>query len=271
MSLRKSRDERPLLVALHGSLVVVQTDPFDGALPLNARNDGETTEERPRPAQAAITRDFDKVTGPRPLVQLAYRAKHLRFIVGESEVGPRDHSVRPGDVRIPRPPVVQIQREIGFAHSLKGNQAETSPRVHECAIRKGDDHECTPLSRQCPLAIFAVFRASQLWKTATSFTFVTSIPIACTLSASEQAGRGDEWRTLLVENVVELIRSDSSVRLRLADGDDVIATAVDLARREKSCCAFFDFELELLADEVWLRIDAPREAATMLVDLTTAG
>ncbi|MGB8198043.1 MAG: hypothetical protein WCF25_13685 [Acidimicrobiales bacterium] len=84
------------------------------------------------------------------------------------------------------------------------------------------------------------------------------------------ANRGIEWRQFLVDNVVATVRTKSSVRLRLADGDDVIADAIDLARREKACCAFFDFELELLADEVWLRIEAPPEAASLLVDLTTA-
>jgi hypothetical protein len=246
--------------------------PLHGIRRVDAGNNGEASEQRPRPPQPAITGDLHKFTRLRSPVHLAYRGEQFRFIFGKSEVGPRDYSVRPGDLRIPRPPVIQIQREIGFAHSLQGNQAETSTRVHDGAIRKRDDHEWTPLCRRTvSCRHLAVFRASQVSKTATSFHFVTSLPIACTLSASEQAGRGDEWRTFLVENVVEVIRSDSSVRLRLADGDDVIVAAVNLARREKACCAFFDFELELLADEVWLRIGAPPEAATMLVDLTTAG
>jgi hypothetical protein len=98
---------------------------------------------------------------------------------------------------------------------------------------------------------------------------VTSIPIACTLSAADQTLRGDEWRRFLNADVVEVIRSESSARLRLADGEDVITTAVDLARREKTCCAFFEFVLELLPEAVWLRVSAPSEAATILDDLFT--
>jgi hypothetical protein len=98
---------------------------------------------------------------------------------------------------------------------------------------------------------------------------MTQIPIACTLSEADRMNRGDEWHQFLAANVVESIRSDSSVRLRLADGDDVITTAVNLARREKSCCAFFEFNLELLPDEVWLRVEAPPEAASILDAVTT--
>ena len=102
-----------------------------------------------------------------------------------------------------------------------------------------------------------------------SFQFVTQIPIACTLTAAEQANRGGEWRQFLIDNVVEVVRSESRARLRLADGNDVIVIAVDLARREKACCAFFEFGLELLPDAVWLRVEAPPEAAVILDDLFT--
>ena len=38
-----------------------------------------------------------------------------------------------------------------------------------------------------------------------SFQFVTQIPIACTLTAAEQANRGGEWRQFLIDNVVEVV------------------------------------------------------------------
>jgi hypothetical protein len=100
---------------------------------------------------------------------------------------------------------------------------------------------------------------------------VTSIPIACTLSATERVDRGDEWRQFLTTNVVEVIRFDSAARLRLHHGNDVIVAAVNLARREMACCAFFEFALELEPDSVWLRVEAPPEAATVLDDLFTLG
>jgi hypothetical protein len=100
---------------------------------------------------------------------------------------------------------------------------------------------------------------------------VTQNPIACTLTAADRTTRGDEWRRFFVHNVEEAVRSESSVRLRLRGGDDVILGAVDLARREKDCCAFFEFRLELLPDVVWLEVGAPAEAAAILDALIDPG
>jgi len=71
--------------------------------------------------------------------------------------------------------------------------------------------------------------------------------------------------------VAEFIRSDTTVRMRLIGGDAVILSAVDLARREKDCCAFFEFRLELLPDAIWLEVGAPLEAASLLDALVDAG
>jgi hypothetical protein len=93
---------------------------------------------------------------------------------------------------------------------------------------------------------------------------VTQIPIACTLSAADKTTRGDEWRTFFATNAEEVVRTETTVRVRLKDGADVLVSTVDLAGREKDCCAFFEFRLELLPDEVWLEIGAPAEAAAIL-------
>ena len=61
------------------------------------------------------------------------------------------------------------------------------------------------------------------------------------------------------------------MRVRLKDGDQVILNTIDLARREKDCCAFFEFRLELLPDQVWLEIGAPAEAAAILDALISPG
>lgn len=100
---------------------------------------------------------------------------------------------------------------------------------------------------------------------------MTHIPIACTLSASDKSTRGDEWRRFFATNVDEVVRTDASVRVRLKDGDGVIVSTIDLARREKDCCAFFEFRLELLPDQVWLEIGAPAEAAAFLDALVNPG
>jgi hypothetical protein len=100
---------------------------------------------------------------------------------------------------------------------------------------------------------------------------VTQIPIACTLSAADKTTRGEEWRQFLLTNVAEIVRFDTSARMRLIGGDNVILTAVDLARREKDCCAFFDFRLVPLPDDVWLEVEVPADAVAILDDLVNSG
>lgn len=67
--------------------------------------------------------------------------------------------------------------------------------------------------------------------------------------------------------VVEIARSEGSVRLRLEDSDEALLLATDLARREKTCCAFFEFRLVPLPEAVWLEVEAPDEAAAILDEL----
>jgi MerR family transcriptional regulator, copper efflux regulator len=98
-----------------------------------------------------------------------------------------------------------------------------------------------------------------------------SLPLACSLSAHDTTARVEEWRGLLNGRVVETVRAERAVRLRLQDGDDAVLVAIDLARREKACCAFFEFRLVLLPEAVWLEIDAPDEAAPILDAMISVG
>jgi hypothetical protein len=93
------------------------------------------------------------------------------------------------------------------------------------------------------------------------------VPIACTLDATGRDERGDEWRAFHQEVVVERDRvSPERLRLRLDPSlDDAVARAVDLARREKACCAFFEFSLEILTEATWLEVAVP-ESATGILD-----
>jgi hypothetical protein len=43
-----------------------------------------------------------------------------------------------------------------------------------------------------------------------------------------------------------------------------VADAVHLAQREKACCPFFEFRLELEADRILLRIEVPADGADAL-------
>ena len=94
------------------------------------------------------------------------------------------------------------------------------------------------------------------------------VPIACSLPAEGTASRMEEWQDFLGGRVVEVVRRGPTARLRLKAGDNVVLAAVDLARREKECCPFFEFRLLLWPDAVWLEIEAPEEAGALLDGLT---
>jgi hypothetical protein len=94
---------------------------------------------------------------------------------------------------------------------------------------------------------------------------MSRVPIACTLSVDDAAARGVEWRDFVSRHVDAVERpARTVVRLRLGPGDDVLLAAVDLARREKACCAFLVLSMEPLPDATWLVIEAPEEAAGLI-------
>lgn len=93
---------------------------------------------------------------------------------------------------------------------------------------------------------------------------MTSVPLACSLTADGAAALVEEWGQFVKDRVVEIARTGRSARLRIADGDDDLMVAASLARREKSCCPFFEFRIVFLAETIWLEIDAPEEGAEIL-------
>lgn len=91
------------------------------------------------------------------------------------------------------------------------------------------------------------------------------VPIACSLEAETADNQVEEWRQLLNRRVTAVERTaTTSARVRLQDSDDALRATADLARREKACCPFFQFRLELLPEDVWLEIAVPDDAAPIL-------
>ena len=58
------------------------------------------------------------------------------------------------------------------------------------------------------------------------------------------------------------------MRLALKPGDTTLLRAVDLAAREKACCAFFSFGIEIEADSRTLVMGVPAEATEALDDVS---
>ena len=95
-----------------------------------------------------------------------------------------------------------------------------------------------------------------------------SVPIACTLSAGEMGDRVEEWRRFFATSVDAAdAGATDSLRLQLKDDPAVLVAAVDLARREVTCCAFFDFSIVIESTRSWLVIEVPPDGREILANL----
>jgi hypothetical protein len=91
------------------------------------------------------------------------------------------------------------------------------------------------------------------------------VPIACTLNAYAAADRVEEWRSTLRTSVTAATRTaPGRVELRLAEGPAAAGRLVDLARREKACCGFFTFAVEIDARGATMVIEVPEDAVALL-------
>ncbi len=96
------------------------------------------------------------------------------------------------------------------------------------------------------------------------------VPIACTLTTDAAGGRIEEWRRFLAQHTAAVERtSDRRLRVRLTDTDRALQGAVDLARREKACCAFFEFSISVGADASWLCVEVPSDAVAILTEFAS--
>lgn len=93
------------------------------------------------------------------------------------------------------------------------------------------------------------------------------VPIACTLTPDLAADRIGEWRTALRTVVSSATRTTPGrVNLRLVDGPQPAGLLVDLARREKACCDFFTFAVEIDRQGATMAVEVPDDAVAVLDD-----
>jgi hypothetical protein len=91
------------------------------------------------------------------------------------------------------------------------------------------------------------------------------IPVACTLSDTAALGQLEEWRTVLAAPTVTRRRlSPTEVAVGLQGDFEKWEAVVRLAQREKACCPFFDFALQIDADAITLVVSVPEDAAPLL-------
>ena len=92
-----------------------------------------------------------------------------------------------------------------------------------------------------------------------------SIPIACSLTKDAARSQLVEWRELLAASGATADRvAPAELRLRFRPDLTAFDAIVGLARREKACCPFFGFALQIEAEAVTLQITVPDDAAGLL-------
>lgn len=87
-----------------------------------------------------------------------------------------------------------------------------------------------------------------------------SIPIVCSLTASEQADRGNEFAAILGRDLLTREETARGIRLRFRRSPGLQKELAELTSREKECCPFFDFSIESVGDHLVLDVGAPPEA-----------
>jgi hypothetical protein len=94
-------------------------------------------------------------------------------------------------------------------------------------------------------------------------------PVACSLGTEDARERVEEWRRFFDRSVVGVeYMADERVRFLLGSNPGELTDAVDLAQREKACCPFFDFSIQVEPDRCWLVVAVPAEATAVLADFT---
>jgi MerR family transcriptional regulator, copper efflux regulator len=93
-------------------------------------------------------------------------------------------------------------------------------------------------------------------------------PIACTLTAADQADRIGEWRRLLGQaDGREPV--DGGLAFRFPAG--LAGLVAELAAAEQRCCPFLEFALHLVAGGLRFEVRVPESAAPLLADVFGTG
>lgn len=93
-------------------------------------------------------------------------------------------------------------------------------------------------------------------------------PIACTLTANDQAERIYQWQQLLAH---AQCRESIDGGLRIDLPATLAVQVVELAAVEQQCCAFFDFTLHLSGGNLQMEVRAPDEVAPLLNQVFGSG
>ena len=69
------------------------------------------------------------------------------------------------------------------------------------------------------------------------------LPIACSLDATDQSSRRQEWQRLLEEALVERAPVSAGVRMMFVSNPESLAMIERLIALERDCCAWIDWTI----------------------------
>ena len=97
--------------------------------------------------------------------------------------------------------------------------------------------------------------------------------IACTLSPDELRATADSLLPGLIRNARRLTTLRDGLRLELDATSETLRDIVDVIDRERRCCAFLRFELDVPpnAGAVFLTATGPEGSAPLFADLVAVG
>lgn len=90
-------------------------------------------------------------------------------------------------------------------------------------------------------------------------------PVACTLSQPDLKQRADRWHALVRRAGLQVLRTDSGLRLTFSAGPGVAAELDELAGLERDCCAFARWSVTSVGDRLVLDVSAEGEVAVAAV------
>jgi hypothetical protein len=97
---------------------------------------------------------------------------------------------------------------------------------------------------------------------------MSELPIACTLTPHDMAGRAEWLRRLGARSLIAGARAGGGLRLRFeAAADAEVGRWIDA---ERECCAFLTFAVERNGDELWLQVGGPPGSEPVLDGLLAA-
>jgi MerR family copper efflux transcriptional regulator len=94
---------------------------------------------------------------------------------------------------------------------------------------------------------------------------MTELPIACSLSSADQAGRLASWRALEAESMLDAEVTERGASMRFRAGAEVRLRRLIAA--ESECCPFFEFDLRAEGPDLRLSVEGPAEAHPIVLEL----